>query len=542
MLIRLIAVDPNRDALQPVAADLRAGLSNLDRRTRVAVVGQIKRGKSTLVNAMLGRKVAATGQLELTFNINEFAQPEGDGPERILIHYRGSGAARVVGQSDLDKVTAREPHTLTMVRDIERIVFEIRHALLADICLVDTPGLGSVRGADSANALSYLGIELSAEETRLLDAIDRHSDQISTDSQNEMATADAIVYLFSRGRLHTRDREVVLRFLGNERMQLQVNPLRAVGVLSSCDLSWSAAIRAGHDPWRFDPLKDDAQPQIDRFMNEEPDIRQLFHTILPVAGLLAEGAYTITDDHLEALADLSRVDPDRVVRWLRDIGEFTRPDLPGSPISAAMAKDLAQRLGAWGVHLATTALRHGGSEAQVRQELYDRSGLPDLTRQIRAHFGARSYFINLEKVLTTIERNIRDRIRRSNLAASPYPPLMDELLGRVVSLRENEHGFAELAVLREHYQGRLGFDAAGVRELLQVTGECGASLRSRLGLPESASVAETRAVAMSALEGWARRALDPALDGVSRAAAATIRKSLGNLLSALTDEQAGEIG
>src|ERR1700683_5865541 len=39
---------------------------------RVAVVAQIKRGKSTLVNALLGQDIAPTSQLEATFTLGEF--------------------------------------------------------------------------------------------------------------------------------------------------------------------------------------------------------------------------------------------------------------------------------------------------------------------------------------------------------------------------------------------------------------------------------------------------------------------------------------
>ncbi|WP_462188435.1 dynamin family protein [Frankia sp. CcWB2] len=50
---------------------------------RVAVAGQIKRGKSTVVNAIVGEKVAPTGQLELTFNVVEL----GHAPTRsVRIH------------------------------------------------------------------------------------------------------------------------------------------------------------------------------------------------------------------------------------------------------------------------------------------------------------------------------------------------------------------------------------------------------------------------------------------------------------------------
>ncbi|NER07739.1 MAG: GTP-binding protein HSR1, partial [Okeania sp. SIO3C4] len=43
---------------------------------RVAVVGKIKAGKSSLMNALLGESVVATGAEELTFNVNWFKYGE----------------------------------------------------------------------------------------------------------------------------------------------------------------------------------------------------------------------------------------------------------------------------------------------------------------------------------------------------------------------------------------------------------------------------------------------------------------------------------
>jgi ATPase subunit of ABC transporter with duplicated ATPase domains len=68
-----------------VSPALRLAAARLREPLRLAVVGQIKRGKSTLVNAVLGEHVAATGQLELTFTVSEFHY----GDERaVRVHYK----------------------------------------------------------------------------------------------------------------------------------------------------------------------------------------------------------------------------------------------------------------------------------------------------------------------------------------------------------------------------------------------------------------------------------------------------------------------
>ena len=62
--------------LRPIANQLILASERLGQPMRLAVVGQIKRGKSTLVNALLGEDIAATGQLELTFTVSEFRHDE----------------------------------------------------------------------------------------------------------------------------------------------------------------------------------------------------------------------------------------------------------------------------------------------------------------------------------------------------------------------------------------------------------------------------------------------------------------------------------
>src|SRR5690242_17374863 len=64
----LAAADPRLAPLRDAAG---LGRARVREPMRVAVVGQIKKGKSTLVNALLGTSVLPTGVLELTFNVNE---------------------------------------------------------------------------------------------------------------------------------------------------------------------------------------------------------------------------------------------------------------------------------------------------------------------------------------------------------------------------------------------------------------------------------------------------------------------------------------
>src|SRR5450755_369443 len=69
-----------------VVDELRAGRARLAQaRFNLAVLGEFKRGKSTLINALLGRDVLPTGVVPLTSMVTVIRH----GPrERLIVHYR----------------------------------------------------------------------------------------------------------------------------------------------------------------------------------------------------------------------------------------------------------------------------------------------------------------------------------------------------------------------------------------------------------------------------------------------------------------------
>jgi len=117
----------------------------------VACVGQFKRGKSTLINALVGRSVLPMGVVPVT------AVPtvlrDGDAGARVWLH---DGEWHAIPLDKLaDYVTEeRNPNNTKGVAAAE---VTVRAPLLrAGCCLVDTPGLGSVFEANSAAARGFV--------------------------------------------------------------------------------------------------------------------------------------------------------------------------------------------------------------------------------------------------------------------------------------------------------------------------------------------------------------------------------------------------
>ena len=115
---------------------------------RVLVAGEAKRGKSTLINALLGQDVLPTGVVPLTAIPTTVAY--GNRPELILTFLDGRRDGRPLTEL-ADYVTeAGNPHNQ---RQVSTVDVHLPAPLLAcGVELVDTPGTGSVHDHNTAQA------------------------------------------------------------------------------------------------------------------------------------------------------------------------------------------------------------------------------------------------------------------------------------------------------------------------------------------------------------------------------------------------------
>lgn len=121
------------------------------RRFNISVLGEFKRGKSTLVNALVGAELMPTGVLPLTAVATEVGFGE---PGATIVHL--DGATEDVELGDLaDYVTERgnPGNERNVARAEVRTPCEL---LRPGVVLVDTPGIGSVFRHDEAAARALL--------------------------------------------------------------------------------------------------------------------------------------------------------------------------------------------------------------------------------------------------------------------------------------------------------------------------------------------------------------------------------------------------
>lgn len=472
----------NRTAASPSLRDLHRELQHcreqLEQPMRVAIVGLIKAGKSTLMNALLGEMVVAMGTVETTFNVNVLHY----GEKSLIVQFK-DGHSEPKSFAELDLLTRRAAQHLDYLRSVKYIAVSYPNPILQTFSLVDTPGLASSYEDDSQNTRDFLRL---------------YGEELTQITRTEAANADAVLYLFSHS-LATGDQSIIEQFQGPG--MGDVTPINSIGVLTKIDIYW---------PDRADPLE--AGHQITRRLQaDHPQVPRLFYSLRPVCGILALGAQTLTAEEFTTLTRLAALPLERFERLVSFADRFAGREYPDVPVPAAQRQPVLARLGQYGVWLACRLIREGVTDRDVLvNELQQRSGLPELRELIRSHFGNRAFLIKLDSVLrqlratcwTWTRQRLNDADRR----------VVGEIAGRVEALGE-EHAFRELRVLRSYYEKRLNFTPKEGQQLLQITGEYGTSLRERLGLDESPIIEETLAAMLSTaqerMRHWRQRAIDP---------------------------------
>jgi ribosome biogenesis GTPase A len=148
----------------------------------VACVGQFKRGKSTLIGALIGESILPTGFLPVTAvpTVIRFGSSK-----RARIRFT-HGTWREIALPELEQYVSEE-HNPENIKEVAGAEVFVPSSLLATgMCLVDTPGLGSVFSGNSATTQAFIphidaalvvtGFDppLAGEELALVESVAKH--------------------------------------------------------------------------------------------------------------------------------------------------------------------------------------------------------------------------------------------------------------------------------------------------------------------------------------------------------------------------------
>lgn len=476
-----LAASPDPD----VAATATDLLDRLYGPLRLAIAGRVKAGKSTLLNALVGERMAPTDAGECTRIVTWYL----DGPTYdVTVHQRDGGTAplrftRGADHLDIDLGG----------RDLDAIArLEVRwpSATLRSTTLIDTPGLASVDAANSARTEAFLGVD----------------DDRATD-------ADAVIYLVRH--VHRRDVDFLEAFM--DRSVRHASPVNALAVLSRAD-----EIGGG----RLDAL-DAARRVADRYATD-PQLRALVGAVVPVAGLLAETGATLREDEAAAVRTLAALPDHELDDLTVTVDRFV--DASRSPLTAETRRDLLGRLGLFGVRFAIDAVRSGRATTatELSAALLEVSGIGALREQVNRSFLPRT------RVLQARTAVGRLRELAARLAATD-PATADRIASAVDRIEAGADELAELRLLHLLTTGAAHLDdeeADAARHLV-----LGGDPRARLGLDADAPEDACRTAALDAVRRWRARGADPLSDPDTTEAADLAARAAEGLYAAL--HQAG---
>jgi hypothetical protein len=443
----------SRDAAQAVVERLEGPL-------RVAIAGRVKAGKSTLLNALVGERLAPTDAGECTRLVSRYRRGAGyevvarlkDGSATTLGFDRNAGALDIrlggIAESDVELIDVAWPTST-----------------LAEMTLIDTPGLASVNDENSRRTRDFL--EADGERS---------------------GDADAVIYLLRHA--HRSDVSFLDAFM--DRSVTAASPVNAVAVLSRAD-----EIGGG----RLDAM--DSAERIASRYERDAEFRTLCTAVVPMAGLLAETGLTLREDEAAALRTLAATGDDELTTMLLSADHFC--EVSASDLTVEIRRELLDRLGLFGVRLAVQEIRSGraSTAATLGPLLVEVSGLPDLRRVLTRHFGPRARVLQARTALVSLRSIARD-------LRSVDPALAADIERELERIEVSTIEFALARGAHLVASGAVDLSADERVEIERVVdGLRGAAV---LGLPSTASGDQVRAASIEAITRWRTRAGDPLAD------------------------------
>lgn len=453
-------------------ARLRELARRLDAPLKIALAGLIKAGKSTLLNALLAERVAATDAAECTRMITWYEFGEEPAAQALL----RNGSTANVGLASSGSSTRVDVGSL-VADEVRRIVVSLPRPSLRELTVIDTPGIAS----------------LSVDVSR------RTQEFLRPDTDDE--PADAVVFLMRQ--VHESDVNFLEAF--HDVNFAAAAPVNAIGVLSRADEI---------APGRADSL--DVAALLSRRYRREPRLRTLVQTVVPVSGLLAETGATLLDDEFDAIARIAGLPNSEVQDLVRYADGFLKHD-PRGPVTFHRRRELLRRLGMYGVRLSIELVTSGEAvdRSTLSEGLVQRSGIVQLRQVLASQFTERASMLKAQTALRAVESAL-ERIRRADA---------ERLRHEIERLSAGAHGFAELRLLNSLRVGDLPMEDDQRERMEALLGAEGGSLRRRLRLVDEARDGEVQAALQAQLDMWRRMAENPFADPALKRAAQTLRRT-----------------
>lgn len=355
----------------PTAAEISAITDRLRGPLQLAVAGRIKSGKSTVVNALIGRQVSATDVRECTRMVTRFQYGTVD---RVEIRKTDGSVLTLPFDGDgvIPADLGCDPAEVAIVDAY------LTYDALRDVTIIDTPGLASLHEQSVGRTQQMLGSDPAAPTEEGVDAR----------SQQAVAGAEAVLYVITQS-IRADDADALTAFRRASSGQTS-SPINALAILNKAD-----QVQAD------DPLA--AAAELAR--EHSYTLRHSVSQVLPLVGLMAESARTgnFTEADAQVLRDIAALDEQMRQVLFMSTDFFIRPEIP---VDVQGRERLLERLDLFGAQRAVDAIVADSQIAtgQLRRLLEHDSGFPDLNRVISGVFSVRADDIKSAVALGALEQ------------------------------------------------------------------------------------------------------------------------------------------
>ncbi|PXY31598.1 dynamin family protein [Prauserella muralis] len=373
--------------LQPqVSPRTAAGFGEVLRRLgaplQVAVAGRIKSGKSTLVNALIGRRVAPTDIGECTRLVTRFSYGTVDRIEVVFT----DGRKQVLPFAPDGMIPAELG---VDVDDVSHIEAYLTNAVLQDMTVIDTPGLGSLDAASVSRTEQLLGASRGDGESD----DGEPSDELDEVSRSAVAGAEAVLYVVTQG-IRADDQQALAAFTAATASR-EAGPVNAIAVLNKADTIAPESVDGSDgDVWRAATMLAQRQAAL---------LKPRVADVLPVIGLVAESAESgqFTSADAEALGRVAALDDEVLEMMLISADMFTSWECD---VPAGVRVRLLEKLDLFGIRSAVDAIRAEPdiTAGALRRRLLDVSGLAAVRARLNTVFAARADGIKAAAALASI--------------------------------------------------------------------------------------------------------------------------------------------
>lgn len=412
---------------------LKEYLRQADEPCVLAVAGRVSSGKSSFLNALLGKDLAKVGVCETTATINYFRYGMSPDPDRPVLIVWENGRETYESKEFLDSLQGNSEEVFRKASGIKQIEFFVADPILKEVTLVDTPGTDAITGAGGDTHE-----EVSATFFRLRT---KHNEE----TKSLTSSADAVIYLTS-SVANVSGQKFIQEF--KSAISQGSSAMNAVGVMAKIDLE-DGILQA----------KDELANSI------AAKLRHELNTVIPVsAGLWRAIERLKSAGCLEEMQRKLKQIPEAVFDLMMDMEdqflceeEILWNDSTLPPLTVDERKALMNGL-EWRVFVVLSRALYKYPLDEAIKRLTELSGMEKLKRILKEHFFERGRLLRCSRIVHDIYRLMGELGRRHLYETEKETSLLENFpeFVRSRSWNKKEQGIIDqlASFLRKHLKTR----------------------------------------------------------------------------------------